>query len=68
MAPNVASYFQGPHLHGAGKFHGVEAQQIAVLSQYKTQCSHIEKDLKQAGIENSIVGTVVMTQGTHVSD
>jgi len=36
---------------------------IAVLSQYKAQCSAIETDLKKNGCEDCTVRTVVASQG-----
>ena len=43
--------------------HGVRKDNIAILSQYKAQCSGIEKNLKDIGFENPRVSTVVASQG-----
>ena len=36
---------------------------ITILSQYKAQCYQIEKQLKEQGINNPNVSTVVASQG-----
>jgi len=42
---------------------GVHQDNIAILSQYKAQCSEIEKNLKYIGFETPRVSTVVASQG-----
>lgn len=38
-------------------------KEIAVLSQYRAQCSAIEKELKEKGYDECTVRTVVASQG-----
>jgi len=45
----------------------VDPNKITILSQYRAQCSSIEKQLKDFGFEHPNVGTVIASQGTFVT-
>ena len=41
----------------------VDPNKITILSQYRAQCSAIEKQLERSGYKNPNVGTVIASQG-----
>ena len=46
--------------------YSVKPDTITVLSQYRAQCSSIEKNLKDLGFEHPNVNTVIASQGMFV--